>query len=276
MSFSRMLPKIIASLVLPFVLATGQYAHAATVNWVTWNSPETMGGGTPIGCTTPCPYTGVATGESSDVSVTYFGEEDSRWMLGDFKWLYTGTFSGGTVGDAPTSNTEVLFSGVSSSEVDTIIFSKPVNDPVLAIAELGAGPGRNGVSGNGPDTQTLNFIGNPSFAIEKGGPIENAQGNPDGKSITQKGESVYGIDADSNGVIQFFGQFTSISWTETGFKYYTIMTVGDEGLASADPPGTDPPAPAVPEPSTWALMLLGLAGLGFAGYRTSRKAVSAS
>ncbi len=30
----------------------------------------------------------------------------------------------------------------------------------------------------------------------------------------------------------------------------------------------------VPEPSTWAMMLIGFAGLGFAGYRTSRKAVS--
>ncbi len=29
--------------------------------------------------------------------------------------------------------------------------------------------------------------------------------------------------------------------------------------------------PAVPEPSTWAMMLLGFAGLGFAGYRASRK-----
>ena len=29
--------------------------------------------------------------------------------------------------------------------------------------------------------------------------------------------------------------------------------------------------PVVPEPSTWAMMLLGFAGLGFAGYRASRK-----
>jgi hypothetical protein len=27
----------------------------------------------------------------------------------------------------------------------------------------------------------------------------------------------------------------------------------------------------VPEPSTWAMMLLGFAGLGFAGYRSARK-----
>jgi hypothetical protein len=30
----------------------------------------------------------------------------------------------------------------------------------------------------------------------------------------------------------------------------------------------------VPEPSTWAMMLVGFAGLGFAGYRTSRKTVA--
>ena len=28
---------------------------------------------------------------------------------------------------------------------------------------------------------------------------------------------------------------------------------------------------AVPEPSTWAMMLLGFAGLGFAGYRIDRR-----
>ena len=32
---------------------------------------------------------------------------------------------------------------------------------------------------------------------------------------------------------------------------------------------------AVPEPSTWAMMLLGFAGLGFAGYRRAKAAVAA-
>jgi PEP-CTERM motif len=32
----------------------------------------------------------------------------------------------------------------------------------------------------------------------------------------------------------------------------------------------------VPEPSTWAMLLLGFAGLGFAGYRSSRRSASAS
>ena len=30
---------------------------------------------------------------------------------------------------------------------------------------------------------------------------------------------------------------------------------------------------SIPEPSTWAMMLLGFAGLGFAGYRASRRSV---
>jgi hypothetical protein len=34
------------------------------------------------------------------------------------------------------------------------------------------------------------------------------------------------------------------------------------------------PATAVPEPSTWAMMLIGFAGLSFAGYRRTRKPVS--
>src|ERR1700677_4605761 len=33
---------------------------------------------------------------------------------------------------------------------------------------------------------------------------------------------------------------------------------------------------AAPEPSTWAMILLGFAGLGFAGYRRTRVAVSAA
>ena len=34
------------------------------------------------------------------------------------------------------------------------------------------------------------------------------------------------------------------------------------------------PPPAVPEPSTWAMMLIGFAGFGFFSYRSGRRAAS--
>jgi hypothetical protein len=54
------------------------------------------------------------------------------------------------------------------------------------------------------------------------------------------------------------------------------LPVGVADSAPADPigtPGGDPPggASAVPEPSTWAMMVIGFGGLGFLGWRGSRK-----
>jgi hypothetical protein len=42
-----------------------------------------------------------------------------------------------------------------------------------------------------------------------------------------------------------------------------MVVIADSGAEIA---GT-----AVPEPSSWAMMLVGFAGLGFAGYRASRR-----
>jgi hypothetical protein len=42
----------------------------------------------------------------------------------------------------------------------------------------------------------------------------------------------------------------------------------DEGLVTGF---AYSPASAVPEPSTWAMMLIGFAGLGYAAYRRQRK-----
>ena len=48
-----------------------------------------------------------------------------------------------------------------------------------------------------------------------------------------------------------------------------------EGLGPSDQQGdllgTVTVSTAVPEPSTWAMMLLGFVGLGFAGYRKAQK-----
>lgn len=52
------------------------------------------------------------------------------------------------------------------------------------------------------------------------------------------------------------------------FTRKTDTVTVTELLPISDPP--DPPALAVPELSTWAMLLLGFVGLGYAGYRKAR------
>jgi probable HAF family extracellular repeat protein len=89
---------------------------------------------------------------------------------------------------------------------------------------------------------------------------------------------------------QIVGTYVSSSGQEFGFLYvdgtYTTLSlseslntsavaINDLGqiLGSANPIPPPPPVP-IPEPATWAMMLLGFAGLSFAGYRRTRKPVS--
>jgi hypothetical protein len=79
--------------------------------------------------------------------------------------------------------------------------------------------------------------------------------------------------------------FTGIAGPDTDFARLGIVST-DETLASvviSTAPGESFKEfkqvqfsaagiqPSIPEPSTWAMMLAGFAGLGFLGYRTSRR-----
>jgi hypothetical protein len=70
---------------------------------------------------------------------------------------------------------------------------------------------------------------------------------------------------------------TTITADGSVFKIDSFFHVFvDVSLPAAGPSKSVGPIPleAVPEPSTCAMMLLGFAGLGFAGYRRSRKAAA--
>ena len=213
---------------LAFAAANATSAGAATIDWTYWSSPS------------PSPTAGSATGAAGGVGVSYSGEVES--LVPNYpSWTPVGTFSGGTVGNPPPQLGGViqLFGDQGNDAglvTDTITFSAPVTNPVMAIWSLGQ---------NGIDAQ-FNF--NQPFTIESGGPSAEYAGNP----ITASGETVFGIEG--NGTIQFNGTFSQISWTNPVYEDWYGFTVG---------------AP-VPEPATWAMMLVGFAGLG-AAMRSRRK-----
>jgi hypothetical protein len=80
-------------------------------------------------------------------------------------------------------------------------------------------------------------------------------------------------DLSADGWIQY-------SFVETAVSTTTLLEFGlrqDPGASGLDEisvvqltPGTDP-IPAVPEPSTWAMMIFGFAGMGFMAYRRKSK-----
>ena len=70
--------------------------------------------------------------------------------------------------------------------------------------------------------------------------------------------------------------FGQVSLLVSSFATPAIRVIISDGpLSGVVAYGYTPATLAIPETPTWAMMLLGFAGLGYAGYRTSRKASGA-
>ena len=91
-----------------------------------------------------------------------------------------------------------------------------------------------------------------------------------------------GADGEMFGFVDSGGKFSTInpsgatSSTANGINdlrqivgFYTAADGNTIGFMTSNAIGT-----TIPEPTTWAMMLLGFAGLGFMGYRASRKNVA--
>jgi hypothetical protein len=221
---------------LPVVLAlgaSGGTASASTVDWTAWNGPGSFS-------STAGSISGTITTSSGPVGVTYTGDLDG-FDGSNPSWTPSTTFSG-----SPTGGGLKLYGGNAVNNL--ITFSAPVVNPEIAIFSLGSDSGTPGV------TTTLTFNHTPILA--SGGPATQiGSSTTAGQSIIVNANQVTGTEG--NGVIEFVGTFSSISFTDPTFENYFAFTVGAQ-------------VSAVPEPSTWLMMIVGFVGLGFAGYRRSR------
>jgi PEP-CTERM motif len=150
--------------------------------------------------------------------------------------------------------------------------------PGVSAAPLGMGTGPDGttymsVESGGTESATW-ATPQTSLSIYWGSIDGDAGGNDNLNSlaITVDGYTLTGKDLVALGALGTGNQSSPADnqWvTITGLGAFTQVSFSSTRNAFEFSLGT-----AVPEPSTWAMMLIGFAGLGYAGYRTSRRAAA--
>lgn len=227
------LTRLLTGLTLGALTLVASGSNAATT-WTNWSS-GTVGY-----------YGGSASGTLGSTSVTYTGEDECLNCYAS-NWSPASTWTGGPVTSAPPGNSGIqLFGGGGDGGpvTDTLSFSSPVTNPVLAIVSLG----QTGINAS------FNFNGDPTFVLLGGGPSSTWGGS----GLTTTGSNVYGTEG--NGLVEFIGTYSEISWTNPTYENYYTFTVGTAG---------------VPEPASWSLMIMGVGGVGAALRTRRRKAVPA-
>jgi PEP-CTERM motif len=246
--FSRLgSPQALSAVIAMAALcAISSPASATTVYWTDWTSATN---GVANGAAA-----GTITTNTGPLGVTYSGEVEANTtingtaMSGYPSWTPTGTWADGVnVNDAPNFRDIIAQWGAPGAGTNTITFSVPVVDPIMAIWSLG----------NGGDNANYTFNASEPYTILAGGPSAEYGGTglvPNGAA-----DSVTG--SEGNGTLQFLGTFSSITFTNTNYEYWYGFTIGVDAIA---PPSN------VPEPITLSLFGAGLAGA--AAMRRRKKA----
>ena len=232
----RISPAVLAWPIFAVCLVLSQSAAATLINWVDWTSADSIS----------------ATGTANGVTVDFTGNINpaAQTSGGTNYWANNSSTytSVPEVDNAPPDSDIIRLTGGSNTGTQTITFSIPVVDPVMAILSMGqfSIPVR------------YDFDTGVSFDILNVGP-GHFDGAGNGSLTELAGDVLEG--REGHGLIQFNGTYSSISWTIPAAEFWHGFQVG---IADAD--GPDP----IPEPATLALMSLGLAGLGFIRRRTKQ------
>ena len=177
----------------------------------------------------------LATGTLAGGAVTLSGPFDTAQIAGGTDYWRTGGnpwAAYDALSNLPTNNDFIAPSG--NQVLHTITFSKAMRDPYIAIISLGQGGIQTSWTFNAP------------FSL-----IDQGQGHWGNGVFTIVGNSISAGEA--HGVIQFKGNFTSLTLLTNQTENWSGLTIGTAG--------------AVPEPASWAMLIAGFGLVGAAARR---------
>jgi PEP-CTERM motif len=161
-----------------------------------------------------------------------------------------------------------------TTTVPNVTFTAPsdplsfVSGPLYTIGEFLASGLASGIAyhSGAASTDTLentlfNFVGDVSVTTGETFTFQH----DDGLTLIINGQTVVSAPGPT-GAVSTTGTYTGAAGNQA-FQLVYGECCGAPAVLDVDLPLTS----SVPEPSTWAMMVLGFAGLGFAGYRRTRK-----
>ncbi len=192
------------------------FCCADTISYVNWTSS-----------TGPVSQTGTVSGTLfGSINVTYSGELQFA-QTGNISspwhgYLPAGTWESALVSNAPPNDQIIAIDGLVGF-TDTVTFSSPVNNLIMDIVSLGQ-----------PGVGTSYTFDKP-FTILNIGPSTEFGGGT--ATLTQSGNTLTGHEGD--GILEFSGPISSLSWTGASPEFWNGFTFGAEGPATV-------PEPALP------------------------------
>ena len=148
------------------------------------------------------------------------------------------------------------------------VFANGTGDLTLLLPPIGDTAPASLIQQRGFNTFSYTLIPDPSQPFDNFAAVGGL--NADG-SINGAGDLNFFAVQGNRPLFQSGGFGPQQQWGAIPQGCYGVITsCADSGSSFKFSPLVGAPTPA-PEPSTWAMMLLGFAGLGFAGYRASRR-----